>query len=138
MRIALFAGDLAMKATGRRGMCLLAGVVALLGSAGVNAGDSPSWQVVGVQGLVQVVIVPKEQARDFSAYKGQLARLCPPERTCFVNFYENTSAVKAELPLPDAIANQPAARFRRSMKNGAELFQWSCRVAENPNDAQCF
>jgi len=137
MRIAPFA-DLAMKATGHRAVSLLAGVLAMLGSASVKSDDSSSWQVVGVQGLVQVVIVPKEQARDFSAYKVQLARLCPPERTCFVNFYENTSGVKAELPLPDAIANQPAARFRRSMKNGAELFQWSCRVAENPNDAQCF
>ncbi|HSI49233.1 MAG TPA: hypothetical protein VLA61_13250 [Ideonella sp.] len=127
-----------MNDTGRRVVCLLAGVVAMLGVAGVKSEDSPSWQVVGVQGLVQVVIVPKEQAKDFSAYKLQLARLCPPERTCFVNFYENTLGVKGELPLPDAIANQPAARFRRSMKNGAELFQWSCRVAENSNDAQCF
>ena len=126
------------KSQGHRAVALVAGVVAVLCSANVNADDSSSWQVVGVQGLVQVVVVPKEQARDLSAYKVQLARVCPPERTCFVNFYENTSGAKAELPLPDAIANEATARFRRSMKNGAELFQWSCRVAESTNDAQCF
>ena len=126
------------KSSSHRAAASVAGVVAVLSSAGASAGDSSSWQVVGVQGLVQVVVVPKEQARDLSAYKIQLARLCPPERTCFVNFYENTSGVKAELPLPDAIANEATARFRRSMKNGAELFQWSCRVAESTNDAQCF
>jgi hypothetical protein len=117
---------------------MLASLFAAVAFAGAKADDSPSWQVVGVQGLVQVVIVPKEQARDFSAYKVQLAKLCPSERTCFVNFYENSSGAKAELPLPDAIANEATARFRRSMKNGAELFQWSCRAAEGTNDAQCF
>ena len=88
-------------------------IIAVSASLAVAADEATSWQVVGVQGLVQVVIVPKEQIRDLSAYKGQLAKLCPPERTCFVNFYENTSGAKAELPLPDAIANEATARFRR-------------------------
>jgi hypothetical protein len=126
------------KAPGHRAASVLAGVLVVFSSASVRADDSSSWPVVGVQGLVQVVIVPKEQVRDFSAYKVQLAKLCPPERTCFVNFYENTSGAKAELPLPDAIANEATARFRRSTKNGAELFQWSCRVAESAKDGQCF
>lgn len=111
--------------------------LALLASASYGQ-DAAPWQVVGNQGLVQVVIVPKAQARELSAYQAQLARLCPPQRTCFVNFYENSAGAKAELPLPEAIANEPTARFRRSMKNGAELFQWSCRMAESGGDAQCF
>lgn len=126
------------EAVGRRAAALLAGLAVAAGSAGAGADDPPAWQVVGSQGLIQVVVVPKEQARDFAAYKAQLARLCPGERTCFVNFYENTSGAKAGLPLPDAIAAEATARFRRSMKNGAELFQWSCRMAQNTGEAQCF
>jgi hypothetical protein len=112
--------------------------IAPSGATLVHAEEPAPWQVVGVQGLVQIVIVPKEQTRDASAYKVQIAKLCPPERTCFVNFYENTSGVKAELPLPDAIAAEATARFRRSTKNGAELFQWSCRLGLSANDSQCF
>lgn len=117
-----------------------AGAVAAVGviSASARADESPRWQVVGTQGLVQIVIVPKEQEPDASAYKAQLAKLCPSDRTCFVNFYKNTSGIKAELPLSDAIAAEATARFRRSTKNGAELFQWSCRLAAGANDAQCF
>lgn len=118
----------------------LAGAVAAVGaiSASARADEPPSWQVVGTQGLVQIVIVPKEQEHDASAYKAQLAKLCPSDRTCFVNFYKNTSDLKAELPLPDAIAAEATARFRRSTKNGAELFQWSCRLAAGASATQCF
>lgn len=102
----------------------------------VNAEDLASWQVVGTQGLLQVVIVPKERAQDASAYQAQIAKLCQPERTCFINFYTNSTGVAPQLPLPDAIEAEATARFRRSMKNGAELLQWSCRVRSS--DGQCF
>lgn len=122
----------------RRALLAASTAALTLASACCRAEEQASWQLVGVQGLVQVVIVPHELAHDASAYKVQIARLCPPERTCFVNFYENTSGAKVELPLPDAIAAEATARFRRSMKNGAEMFQWSCRVIEGVGDAQCF
>lgn len=101
-----------------------------------NAEDLASWQVVGTQGLLQVVIVPKERAQDASAYQAQIGKLCQPERTCFINFYTNSTGVVPQLPLPDAIEAEATARFRRSMKNGAELLQWSCRV--RTGDGQCF
>jgi hypothetical protein len=32
------------------------------------------------------------------------------------------------VPLPDAIAAEATATFRRSAKQGAERFLWSCRM----------
>ena len=86
------------------------------------------WLVVGRQGLVQVVVVPVSQAADLAAYRSQIAKLCTPDTTCFINFFSNSSGAKAELPLPDAISAEAVARFRRSTKNGVEVFQWSCRL----------
>lgn len=92
------------------------------------------WTVIGRQGLVQFVAVPAAAASDRAAYDEQLARLCKPETTCFVNFY----AVKPEtaLPLSDEGEKQATATFRRSMKNGAERFQWACRF--KPGAEGCF
>ncbi len=92
------------------------------------------WTVIGRQGLVQFVAVPEASAADRSAYDEQLALLCRPETTCFVNFY----AVKPDvsLPLSDAAEKQATATFRRSMKNGAERFQWACRI--KPGAEGCF
>lgn len=103
----------------------LYGAQALTHPAQAQAAD---WQLVGRQGLLQVVIVPAGQETDGAAYRAQITRLCPPERTCFVNFYANPDGAVAALPLPDAIAHAATARFRRSMKNGADLFQWSCQL----------
>lgn len=86
------------------------------------------WTVAGQQGLVRYVIVPAEQARDREAYVRQIAQLCEPEGTCFLNFYTNSSAAPAAVPLPDAIEREATAVFRRSAKQGAETFRWSCRV----------
>lgn len=96
-----------------------------------------AWNVAGQQGVVRLVIVPAAQAGDASAYQREIARLCEPERTCFLNFYTNTSGAAVAVPLPDAIAAEATATFRRSMKNGAERFQWSCRMklAQPP---ECF
>lgn len=87
-----------------------------------------SWTVVGNQGLVRQVIVPTEQATDEAAYERQIARLCDPERTCFLNFYTNATGAVPSVPLPDAIANEATATYRRSMKNGVQIFLWSCRL----------
>lgn len=87
-----------------------------------------AWAVAGQQGLVRYVIVPAEQARDAEAYLRQVAKLCDPERTCFLNFYTNSSGAPVSVPLSDAIASEATATFRRSMKNGAERLQWSCRM----------
>ncbi|MFT3957304.1 MAG: hypothetical protein QM722_23855 [Piscinibacter sp.] len=98
----------------------------LLAAGPVAAQDA--WPVAGQQGLVRYVIVPAAQARQADAYLSQVKLLCEPERTCFLNFYTNSSGAEASVPLPDAIAHEATATFRRSMKNGAERFQWSCRM----------
>ena len=86
------------------------------------------WPVAGQQGLVRYVIVPVAQEKDTDAYQQQIARLCEPERTCFLNFYTNSTGAAVALPLPDAIDREATAVYRRSAKQGAERFQWSCRL----------
>lgn len=107
-------------------MKLLLGTIALSLAATVHAAQT--WAVAGQQGLVRYVIVPAEQARDREAYARQIAQLCEPERTCFLNFYTNSTGAPAAVPLPDAIDREATAVFRRSAKQGAETFRWSCRM----------
>jgi len=121
----------------REGLQLAGALIFLLAApANTVAAADPQWTVVGRQGLVQIVIVPVERATDQSAYESQIERLCPPERTCFLNFYTNSTGVAPRMPLPDVIADEAVATFRRSMKNGVELFQWSCKLKISA--ANCF
>ena len=96
--------------------------------ATTTAAAEDAWPVAGQQGLVRFVIVPAAQAGDAEAYQRQVAKLCEPERTCFLNFYTNSSGAAVAVPLPDAIAAEATATFRRSAKQGAERFLWSCRM----------
>lgn len=109
-------------------------LVALLPPA-APAADA-GWTIAGQQGLVRTVIVPAEQATDRAAYLREIERLCEPERTCFLNFHTNSTGAALTMPLPDAVAHEATAIFRRSAKNGAERFQWSCRLKVAPDD--CF
>ncbi|HSI57690.1 MAG TPA: hypothetical protein VLA16_09040 [Ideonella sp.] len=120
---------------GRRG--LLAAALALVGSAGLAAPDPAGpWQVVGRQGILLHVIVPAAQARDREAYQREIPAICGGNETCFVNFYTNSTGATLALPLPDAIAAEATAVLRRSAKQGAEGFRWSCRLARP--DPGCF
>lgn len=92
------------------------------------AGEAGAWSVIGQQGLARFVLVPSEQASTYTAYEDQISRLCEPERTCFLNFYTNSTGAPLGMPLPDAIANEATATYRRSMKNGLQQFMWSCRL----------
>lgn len=105
---------------------LLMGAALLLATNAASADEG--WVVAGQQGLVRYIVVPAAQATDAAAYQREIAQLCEPERTCFLNFYTNSSGAPVTVPLPDAIAAEATATFRRSMKNGAERFQWSCRL----------
>ena len=106
-------------------------VVAVVGMGVAIPGPGQAqdtWPTVGSQGLVRFVIVPEAQARDRAAYAQQVALLCEPERTCFLNFYTNSTRAPLGMPLPDAIDREATAVYRRSAKQGAERFQWSCRL----------
>lgn len=96
-------------------------------ASATGAAASP-WTVAGQQGQVRFIIVPADVARDRGAYMNQVQHLCDPDRTCFLNFYTNSTGASVALPLPDAIDHEATAIFRRSMKRGAETFQWSCRM----------
>jgi hypothetical protein len=100
----------------------------LVAAAPLQAASDAIWTVAGRQGLVQLVIVPNDQAREKAAYDAQIGRLCEPERTCFLNFYTNTTGAPLGVPLPDAVDKEATAVFRRSAKQGAENFRWSCRM----------
>lgn len=113
---------------------VLAIATATLPAAATEA-ETP-WPIAGQQGLMRFVIVPTELARDQAAYARQIALLCEPQRTCFLNFYTNTTGASPAVPLPDAIDHEATATFRRSMKQGAELMRWSCRL--QTGDESCF
>lgn len=115
-----------------------AGLLAMAGTtvAQPAAADDEAWPVAGRQGVIQVVIVPEEAARDREAYTRQIERLCPPQSTCFLNFHTNSSGAPLAVPLPDAIAQESTAVFRRSVKQGGEYFRWSCRMGIDA--ANCF
>ena len=105
------------------------GLALLLATTSATAQSADTaWQVAGRQGLVQLVVVPVALARDREAYQRQIQQLCEPERTCFINFYTNSTGAPLAMPLPDAIDHEPTATFRRSMKRGADQFTWSCRL----------
>lgn len=113
----------------------LPGLAALLASTWLcsamsaqPAAQATAWPVAGQQGLVRYVVVPTDQARNEAAYAQQLALLCEPERTCFVNFYTNSSGAPLAMPLPDAIEHEATAVFRQSVKRGAATLRWSCRM----------
>lgn len=84
--------------------------------------------MAGEQGVVRLVIVPAALAGDRAAYAQQVSMLCQPERTCFLNFYTNTTGAALVAPLPDAIDREATATYRRSAKQVAERFMWSCRM----------
>jgi hypothetical protein len=90
--------------------------------------EEGTWAVAGQQGLVRFIIVPQDKSREREAYEAQIKKLCEPDRTCFLNFYTNSKNAAVAVPLPDAIEQEATAVFRRSSKQGAERFQWSCRL----------
>jgi hypothetical protein len=107
---------------------LAAVLLACLPGAPALADPSETWPVAGQQGIIRFVIVPAESARDRAAYARQIDLLCAPGQSCFLNFYTNSSGAALALPLPDAIDREATLVFRRSLKQGAELLRWSCRL----------
>ena len=107
--------------------------LALLLCHGASAAPPEPWPVAGQQGILRFVIVPTELARDRAAYARQIDLLCQAGQTCFLNFYTNTDGAALTVPLPDAIDQQATAVFRRSMKQGAELMRWRCRLQLAPD-----
>lgn len=105
----------------------------LLPAAVAGPGD---WAVAGRQGIIRLVIVPQSQAGDRVAYDKQIETLCAGQETCFVNFFTNSTGAAVQVPLPDAIFNEPTALLRRSAKQGVDSFRWSCRL-KKPG-ADCF
>jgi hypothetical protein len=100
----------------------------LIGLCAAAAAADEVWPIAGQLGVVRYVIVPEAMARDRAAYEQQIDSICEPDRTCFVNFYTNTSGAPLAVPLPDSIASEATATFRRSMKRGSERLVWSCRL----------
>jgi hypothetical protein len=115
---------------------LIAGMLAATAPQAASEASTKAWPVAGQQGLVRFVIVPADQARDPAAYAHQIQALCEPERTCFLNFYTNSTGAAVVMPLPDAIDHEATAIFRRSAKQGAERLRWSCRLQQP--DEGCF
>lgn len=120
-------------------MELLARITAAL-AMGVMAmplqAEERGWQRAGALGMMQLVVVDAARARDEALYRDAIEALCPSQGTCFLRFFTNSSGAALAVPLPDAIASEPAAIYSRSSKRGNEVFQWSCRLA--PAAGNCF
>lgn len=86
------------------------------------------WTPIGRMGLVMYVIVPVEHARDAGFHQRVIDEACGPAPRCFLRLFTNSQGVAPELPLPEAIANEPTAMFQRSDKRGSQEFRWSCRL----------
>lgn len=91
--------------------------------------EERGWQLAGALGMMQFVVVDAPRARDEALYRDAIKALCPPQGTCFLRFFTNSRGAAVAVPLPDAIAAEPAAIYSRSTKQGNETFQWSCRLA---------
>ncbi|WP_295642568.1 hypothetical protein [uncultured Methylibium sp.] len=116
-----------------RCLALLAAACGMLSPVAAGPTD---WAVAGRQGIIRLVIVPQAQAGDRVAYDKQIESLCAGQETCFVNFFTNSTGAAVQVPLPDAIFNEPTALLRRSAKQGVDSFRWSCRL-KKPG-ADCF
>jgi len=117
-----------------RGLIAALALAFMIGHAGAAEGED--WSVIGRQGIVGQVLVPMAQAADPAAYERQVDRLCQGRETCFLNFYTNSKSVPIAVPLPDEIASEATATFRRSAKQGAQMFKWSCRMKVSTQE--CF
>ena len=87
-----------------------------------------SWTVMGHQGIVLMVLVPLDQAKDEAAYQHQISLICGEQINCFLNFYTNSRNAEVAIPLPDEIAHEVTATYRKTYKKGVPLFTWSCRM----------
>lgn len=131
-----FADDTTVKQATCTALVRLAAALTLgSGLGGAARAAAPEWPVAGRQGIIRLVIVPGAQAGDRVAYDRQIDALCAGQETCFINFFTNSTGVAVQVPLPDAIANEPTALLRRSAKQGVDSFRWSCRL-KKPGD--CF
>jgi hypothetical protein len=77
---------------------------------------------------MQFVIVSEAREKDKRLYEDAIAALCPPETTCFLRFFTNSTAAPLAIPLPDTVLAEPTALYQRSSKQLNEVFQWSCRL----------
>lgn len=123
--------------TARTRLAAAAFTAAVLGHAGLStAAEAEAWPVIGRQGIVSLVLVPTAQATDRPSYEHAIDRLCVAGQACFLNFYTNSKGAAVSVPLPDEIAAEATATFRRSFKQGAQMFMWSCRLKASTNE--CF
>lgn len=115
--------------------CVVLAAAVLAGGAAMAAADSPAasvtaetWTVMGRQGIVKMVLVPVDQAKNFPAYEHQIALICGEEVNCFLNFYTNSKSIPVVMPLPDEISSEVTATYRKTYKKGIPTFVWSCRM----------
>lgn len=105
-------------------------IAALAGmaQAELQPASGRGWQLAGNLGLMKFVVVSGERIRQRVFYDEVVATLCPPDATCFVRFFGNSTGVPVSMPLADEILAEPTASFQRSAKQHNEVFEWSCRM----------
>ena len=109
-------------------LSLLLASQAVFAQAAADEKKEATWTVMGHQGIVLMVLVPLDQAKDEAAYEREISLICGEQINCFLNFYTNSKSVAAAVPLPDEISNEVTATYRKTYKKGVPLFVWSCRM----------
>lgn len=99
----------------------------------VRAAD---WEVLGRQGRMQFVLVPKSQAADRQFFERAAKALCPPGQVCQVMFWTDRKYVASRTPFSDAQLNRLAAQYNQNPNTGFVQLLMPCRIDPNPN--RCF
>jgi len=84
--------------------------------------------VAGSLGIMQFVIVPLGKSKNLEFYKSTIKQLCKNKKTCFLNFFTNSTNQKISFPLNDKILAEPTLMFKKSAKHQNTSFEWSCRL----------
>ena len=84
--------------------------------------------VAGNLGMMQFVIVPLGKSKNLEFYKNTIKQLCEDKKTCFLNFFTNSTNQKISFPLNDKILSEPTLMFKKSAKHQNTSFEWSCRL----------
>ena len=92
------------------------------------------WSVVRTQGMVKLVVVPKARERDYSLYEDAVAKLCPRDRHCGVQFWSDRRHVPPGSPLnmTDAQLNARLAAYVQNPRTGHRELVYDCRIKADP------
>jgi hypothetical protein len=115
---------------------VLLGVMAI--SAKYSSPPRPAyWQLIGSQGQIQFVLVPKSGRAEINVYEDARAALCEGRRFCYLLFWSDKRFVPQSLPMTDTQASHMTAKYTRNPDTGVDVFLWNCQI-NGEDRSSCF